>query len=105
MRKAWEERMKQWREARERGRDRDDDRDRRDWGRQERDERDDRGNDMRKALEERMKQWRETRERSERDSRRGPQSRGGPQWGRSGFRGPGVGRGPQGQDRRGPRGR
>ena len=55
---AWIERM---REAREHSRDDWDDRDRKDWGRHERDE--DRGEQMRKEWEEGMKRWREMRER------------------------------------------
>ena len=55
---AWIERM---REAREHSRDDWDDRDRKDWGRHERDE--DRGEQMRKEWEERMKRWREMRNR------------------------------------------
>ena len=55
---AWIERM---REAREHSRDDWDNRDRKDWGRHERDE--DRGEQMRKEWEERMKRWREMRNR------------------------------------------
>ena len=53
--------IERMREAREHSRDDWDDRDRKDWGRHERDE--DRGEQMRKEWEERMKRWREMRNR------------------------------------------
>ena len=132
MRKAWEERMKQWREARERAerdsRGRDNDRGeqmRRAMGewvermrdmreRVERDSRgrgndrgrNDRGEDMRKVWEERMKQWREARERDgDRDGRRSEMQRGPQGRGPGAQHGPDRGRGPQGRgpdSQRGP---
>ena len=129
MRKAWEERMKQWREAQEkannakrpsqsRGSSGTDWRKaieermkkaREDRERTERNSRgrsNDRGEDMRKVWEERMKQWREARERDgdrggrRPETQRGSQGRGpGAQHGSERGRGP-QGRGPSSQ--RGP---
>jgi len=69
MRKAWEERVKQWREAREKA-ERDSRRAPQSRGSsRSRTPQRSSGTDWRKAIEERMKQAREARERAERDSR------------------------------------
>ena len=90
MRKAWEERMKQWREARERDADRD--------GRRPETHRGpERGRWPQGRGSERMKQWREARERDVDRSGRRPER----------HREPERGRWPQGRglERGGSRGR